>query len=363
MNVSELETPALLIDLAVMERNLQRAADYTRKHGLRFRPHTKTHKIPALGRRQLDLGAVGLTVAKVGEAEVMLNASPGDLLVAYPVVGRSKLRRLMEVARHAQVTVTLDSIEAARQLSDAAREAQLTTGVLVEVDVGFERVGVSPQALPDLARRVARLPNLDLQGIAFFPGHILKLDEQSATALRDLGALVGSLIRDVERCGIPVRLVSGGSTPTMLLSHTIPGLTEIRAGTYIFNDRNTVNCGACLLEDCAASVLVTVISCNTRERVIVDAGSKAFSSDLPVAGSGVNFGFAKEAPEAEFYKISEEHGFLNVTRTDRDFSVGDRLRIIPNHVCSTVNLHEVAYGVRRSIVEQVWRVEARAKLT
>ncbi len=363
MQIHELETPALLIDLDIMERNLREASEYTRNHGLRLRPHTKTHKIPALGRRQLELGAAGLTVAKVGEAEVMLRAEPRDLLVAYPIVGRSKLQRLMEVARKAEVTVTLDSAEAARQLSSAAAEAGLTIGVLVEVDVGFGRVGIAPQAVPELAEFIRKLPHLSFQGISFFPGHILRLGEAADQALSELGSMITWIVGELERAGMPPSIVSGGSTPTLFLSHPVPGLNEIRAGTYIFNDRNTVNCGACGLEDCAASVLVTVVSCAAPERIIVDGGSKTFSSDLPLYETRVSFGHVVETPEALFYRMNEEHGYLDTREARRSLAVGDRLRIIPNHICPAVNLHEVAYGVRGTAVEEVWAIEGRAKLT
>ena len=173
MHVSELDTPALVVDLDIMERNLCRVADYAKGHGLRLRPHTKTHKSPRIGRRQLDAGAAGLTVAKTSEAEVMLGAQPPDLLIAYPIVGRAKMDRLTAVARRARVTVALDSEQAAREISDAAKTAQVEIGVLAEVDVGLGRVGVSPgQPLLDLARAIQKLPGLSLEGITFYPGHI-----------------------------------------------------------------------------------------------------------------------------------------------------------------------------------------------
>jgi D-serine deaminase-like pyridoxal phosphate-dependent protein len=191
MRAADIDTPALLVDLDAMERNLQRVADYTRQHGLRLRPHTKTHKSPRIGRRQLDLGAAGLTVAKVGEAEVMLEAEPADILVAYPVIGRAKLERLMAVARRARVTVSLDSLFAAQQLSEAAQAAGgngIKIGVLAETDVGLGRVGVSPGAeLLDLARGIERLPSLTFEGIAFYPGHIKDTGEQGVEALASLG--------------------------------------------------------------------------------------------------------------------------------------------------------------------------------
>src|ERR1700730_10799473 len=245
MHVSELDTPALLIDLDIFERNLTRVADYAKANDLRLRPHTKTHKVPAVGKLQIDSGAVGLTVAKVGEAEVMLASGTPDLLVAYPVIGRSKLERLTEVARKTRVTVALDSSFAARQLSEAARQAQVSFGVLAEVDVGLGRVGVAPgEELLQLAQAIERLPRLTFDGIDFYPGHIKTAGEDGAdAALKQLGVVVKGILDDFRRAGIEVRLVSGGSTPTLYRSHEVTGLSEIRPGTYVYNDVNTVRSG------------------------------------------------------------------------------------------------------------------------
>ena len=361
--VADLETPALLIDLDIMERNLQKLASYSSKHNLRVRPHTKTHKIPALARKQLDLGAAGLTVAKVGEAEVMLAAEPKDVLVAYPIVGRSKLDRLMGVARRTAVTVSLDSLFVAQQLSGAAHAADIDVGVLAEVDVGLGRVGVLPgEALIDLIREIHRLPGLRFEGLAFYPGQIKVLDSAGDRAIDDLARLLDQVLHDVRAAGFEVKIVSGGSTPTLFHSHRLPGLNEIRPGTYIFNDRNTMLSGACDLEECAASIMVTVVSTAKAGQMIVDGGSKTFSSDRPVANAEVSFGHVVEAPDAVFTKMNEEHGFVELRHAPRKFSAGDRVHIIPNHICVAVNLHESVYGVRNGVVEQVWRVEARGKL-
>jgi len=359
--VSDLDTPALIIDLDVMERNLSRMAEYTRQHDLRLRPHTKTHKIPALARRQIDLGAAGLTIAKVGEAEVMLGANPPDLLLAYPVVGSRKLDRLMEVARRAAVTVSLDSLPVAGQLSRAATEAGVEIGVLAEVDVGLGRVGVAPDAVVALAQAINRLPSLRYRGIAFYPGHIKKLDDAGFQALNSLSKLLTDVIADLERAGLAPEIVSGGSTPTMFHSHEVAGMNEIRPGTYIFNDRNTVFSGACSFDDCAASILATVVSTAKPGQMIIDGGSKTFSSDQPAAGYN-GFGQVVEAPGAVFTKMNEEHGFVDITGAERGFAVGDRVRVIPNHICVAMNLHECVYGVRGDTVEQTWRVEGRGKL-
>ncbi len=363
MFIRQLDTPALLVDLDVMERNLRRAAEYARAHDLRLRPHTKTHKVPELARRQLELGATGITVAKVGEAEVMLGADPPDLLVAYPIIGRSKLERLAAVARRTRVTVMLDNLHAARQLSDAAREAHVEFGVLAEVDVGLGRTGVTPgDELVEFIRGLLRLPYLSYEGIGFYPGHIRSLDNDGLNQIEELDRLLNSVIERLRREGLSPRVVSGGSTPTLYHSHRIRALTEIRPGTYIFNDRNTWLAGACKPEDCAASILVTVVSTSRPGQVIVDGGSKTFSSDRLAPSPEPSFGYVLEAPGAVFTRMNEEHGYLDARKAGVELAVGDRLRIIPNHICTAVNLHEKMYGVRGDRVEAVWEVAGRGKL-
>ncbi|MBI3666276.1 MAG: alanine racemase [Acidobacteria bacterium] len=363
MHISELETPALLIDLDRMESNLCRVALYAKEHGLRLRPHTKTHKIPAIGRKQIELGAAGLTVAKVGEAEVMLSSGTPDLLVAYPVIGASKLRRLMEVARKTRVTVALDSVEAARQLSEAATAGGVTVGVLAEADVGMGRCGVPlGEELVALARGIARLPHLELEGVAFYPGHIRSPKEENRPLMEQLEADVKKIVEDFRVAGLPLRILSAGSTPLLFQSHIFAGITEIRPGTYVFMDKNCVRAGVAAWEDCAVSILTTVVSNARPGYVMVDGGSKTFSSDRLSGSSEVTFGHVVEAPEAVFYNMNEEHGYLDVRPCGRELRIGERLRIVPNHVCVAMNLHEQVYGVRGDEVEQVWRVEGRGKL-
>jgi D-serine deaminase-like pyridoxal phosphate-dependent protein len=357
--VEDLDTPALVVDLDIMERNLRRAAEYCATNNLRLRPHTKTHKSIQMARRQLALGAVGLTVAKVSEAEVMLGAEARDLLVAFPVIGEPKLRRLAAVAGIVRVTVALDSLVAAQQLSRTAIAAGVRFGVLIEIDVGLGRVGVLPGEALELTRAIVGMPHLDWRGITFYPGHIK--DQKDAEKLAALSRAIGNLRRELASAGLEPEIVSGGSTPALYRSHEIEGLTEIRPGTYIFNDLNTIASGACALEDCAASVLVTVVSHTRPERMIVDGGSKTFSSDRLSSG-GPGHGLVMEAPGAAFHKMNEEHGFIDLARAERTFETGEKLRIIPNHICVAVNLHEYVYGVRKGMVEEVWNVEGRGKL-
>ena len=363
MHVSEIDTPALVVDLDVMEQNICRVAEYCKGHGLRLRPHTKTHKSTRIGRRQVAAGAAGLTVAKVSEAEVMTGADAPGLLVAYPIIGQAKLTRLMEVARKTRVTVSLDSAFAARQLSDAARAAQVEVGVLAETDVGLGRVGVDPgEQLVRLAQSIEKLPHLKLEGITFYPGQIKDLEETGLRALAELNELLHGILAEFRAAGIETKVVSGGSTPTLFRSHEIEGLNEIRPGTYVFNDLNTIRSGGCTMSDCAAFLLTTVVSTARPGQMIVDGGSKTFSSDRLANSSEVTFGHVVEAPGARFTKMNEEHGYIDITRAEREFAIGDRVQIIPNHICVAVNLHDQVYGIRGDQVEETWKVEARGKL-
>jgi D-serine deaminase-like pyridoxal phosphate-dependent protein len=290
----------------------------------------------------------------------MVDSGTPDLLIAYPVIGQSKLKRLAEVARKTKVTVALDSVFAARQLSEAAREAQVNYGVLAEVDVGLGRVGVKPgEEVLQLAQAIEKLPRLTFEGITFYPGHI---KGEAGEALKALGQVVHGMLEDFRRAGMEVKVVSGGSTPTLYRSHEVVGLSEIRPGTYVYNDVNTVRSGACNWEDCAVKIMATVVSTARPGHMIIDGGSKTFSSDRLVGSSEASFGRMVEAPEALFHNMNEEHGYVDIRRAGREFSIGDRVHIIPNHVCVAVNLHERVYGVRNENVEQVWKVEGRGKL-
>ena len=363
--LSELDTPAMLVDLDRMEANLRRVASYAAAHSLRLRPHTKTHKSPFIARQQLTFGAAGLTVAKVGEAEVMVDALqdllPIDLLIAFPIVGPIKMRRLAALARRTTVTVALDSMEVARELSTCAAANGISVGVLVEVDVGLGRVGVTPDQLLNLSIEVTRLPGLHFRGITFYPGHI----KDPVAGVAQMEALLHLLTEQesiFRHAGVPLEIISGGSTPTLFRSHQLGPLNEIRPGTYVYEDLNTVESGACSLEDCAASVLTTVVSAARPGHIVIDGGSKTFSSDRPASERASTFGLVVEAPGCAFHKMNEEHGFLDVSAAGRQFAVGERLRIVPNHVCVAMNLHERVYGVRGGRVETTWNVEARGRL-
>jgi D-serine deaminase-like pyridoxal phosphate-dependent protein len=363
MHISELDTPALVVDLDVMEKNLSGMADYCRRHNLHLRPHTKTHKIPELARRQIESGASGITVAKLDEAEVMIDAGLDDLLIAYPIVGPLKTARLARLAERAKITVSLDSAEAARGISAAVAERGSSVGILVELDVGFGRCGLEDEAEAlRLAQTVASLPGLNFKGLMFFPGHFGVEPEQRAILRAQVNEQLDRCVETFGHAGVPVSVVSGGSTPSRYESDQFHGVNEVRPGTYIFNDRNTVGVSAAGLDECALSVLVTVVSTSVAGHAVIDGGSKTFSSDRYQAEDGRGFGLIKEDPDAEIERFSEEHGHVNVSQSERRYTVGERLMVIPNHVCSTVNMHDEIYGVRGEQVETVWRVAARGKV-
>lgn len=355
----DLETPSALVDVDRMTANLDRMAAYAAEHHLALRPHTKTHKTPELAREQLRRGAGGVTVATLHEAETMAGVAD-DLLVAYPPVGRWRLERLLALPAGVRVTVALDSAEALGELSAAAAGAGRTVGVLVEVDMGMHRVGLTtPEAVVALAREAAASPGIEYRGILFYPGHVRERVEEQDPAIerlaRELDALIGAL-RDA---GLEPAVVSGGSTPAAFQSHRIPGLTEIRPGTYIFNDRTTALVGACAWEDCAYSVLATVVSTAVPGQAVVDAGAKALAREEIRAPGAEGYGALLDRPEVVVKTVSEEHGVLDLSRTDWRPRVGDRVRIVPNHVCVSVNLHDTLWAVRGEEVVGSWRIAAR----
>ncbi|HKS72826.1 MAG TPA: alanine racemase [Terriglobales bacterium] len=363
MNVHELSTPALVVDLDIVERNLDTMAALCRQQGVHLRPHTKTHKTPEVARMQLERGAVGVTVAKVGEAEVMGAGGLDEILVAYPVIGTEKLRRLATLAHERSVLVSLDDERTAQELSRAAVKAESNFGILVEFDSGYRRCGLKPgPACAQLATKIEKLPGLRFRGLLTYFGSVWgSADERRAEANRMI-APVRRAVEAMAAARVPVEIVSGGSTPAAEFSSEIPGLTEIRPGTYVYNDLNTFYQGACQLEDCAVRILTTVVSTAVQGHAMIDAGSKTLSSDPLSAGPKAGFGLIMEAPDAPLFKLSEEHGHVDAKKSQHWFSVGEVLSIIPNHICTCVNLHDEAFLIRNNEVVGSWRVAGRGKI-
>ncbi len=363
MTIDQLETPAVVVDLDVLAKNLKGLSDYVRQHNLKLRPHTKTHKIPEIARMQIESGCSGITVAKTGEAEVMAGAGLDNILVAYPVFGAEKDKRLAELARDKKITVAVDSIVTAEALSRAAKQAGTTINLLVEVDVGSRRCGVAtPEEAEKLALAIGKLPNIHFAGVTIYPGHVWLIPAEQAPALNEVESKLSAVLERLSRSGITCEVVSGGSTPSASNSHLMPLLTEIRPGTYVFNDRNTMGVGACDLSDCALRVLVTVVSNAVPGRAIIDGGSKTFSGDRWISGEKTGFGLIVERPDIHFEAMSEEHGHLALPDNGRKPEVGERLTVIPNHVCTCVNMHDRIWYHRNGVVEGSWQVQGRGKV-
>jgi len=359
----ELETPLPIVDLDRLERNLDRAARYAASHRLALRPHIKTHKSPRLAAEQLKRGAVGVTCATPYEAEVMSEVAE-DILLAYPPVGPLRARRIATLPDHVRLTVALDSATAVDDLAAAARAADREIGVYVELDLGMHRVGlpVVDDAIA-LARHIDSSRPLTFAGLAFYPGHIREPADSQDAKLDALRKGVSDALSRFEQAGLSPRVVSGGSTPTMWRTHELSGVTEFRPGTYIFNDRSTAEIGTCDWSDCALSVLATVVSTAVPGQAVIDAGSKALGRE-PLRGAGGaddGFGSLLEHPEVVVKGMSEEHGLLDLSRSTWRPKVGERVRVIPNHVCIVVHLNDVVVGVRGTNVETSWPVAARGR--
>jgi D-serine deaminase-like pyridoxal phosphate-dependent protein len=350
VTIGELDTPTLAVDLAAVERNIGRMQRYCEEHGFALRPHVKTHKLPFLAHLQMRAGAVGIACQKLGEAEVMAAAGLDDILVTFPLVGPLKVDRLAVLAGVARIGVVGDSDVVARSLSVGLAAAGLEVDFLVECDTGFGRTGVQePRAAAELAELVDSLHGLRFGGLMTYPTR-----DESGPWLR-------AAREEVERRGLRVARVSGGGTPTAFRTHEIGEVTEIRAGTYVYGDRACIANGTVPPEDCALRVLATVVSRPTRDRAIVDAGSKALTSDAAV-GADEGFGFVVEYPEARIYQLSEEHGHVDVSACAEQPEVGSTVTIIPNHACGATNLHDEVVIHRAGHVVGIWPVAARGRL-
>jgi D-serine deaminase-like pyridoxal phosphate-dependent protein len=350
LRIDELDTPVPVVDLDIVEHNLAKMQAYCDGHGLALRPHIKTHKIPAFAHRQVELGAKGITCQKLGEAEVMIDAGLDDVLISYPLVGPAKAARLAELSRRAKLRVGLDSALAIETVSAAARASNVPIGVLVEFDSGNQRTGVvSVDEALKLAIQVERTPGLRFDGLMTYPS-------TDATA-----AFVADARHAFSKAGVGIAVVSGGGTPNAWRAHEIAGLTEVRVGTYIYHDRATVAAGAADFDECALHVHATVISRPTPDRAVIDAGSKSLSSDRVDPATGSGYGLIKGYEDAVIERLNEEHGVIDVSRCTRKPQVGERVQILPNHVCVVSNLHDEIAISRGGVLIDTKRVEARGK--
>lgn len=351
------ETPAGVVDLARVRANVGRVTSYCAAHGISWRPHVKTHKSRGLARLQLEAGAGGLTVATPREAEVMASVCD-DLLLAYPVIGRSKLDRVMALPPRVGLTVGLDSVAALGAVARAARGARRTVRILVEADLGMRRVGLQgAEEVVRLARRASDLEGVEYAGLMFYPGHIRGRGREQDAALGALASDLAELCGALRGAGLAPEVVSGGSTPTLWRSHELPDLTEIRSGTAVFFDREGISTGVAEATHIAYTVHATVVSTSVRGQAVVDAGSKALSKE---EDGEHGFAVLLDHPEVALKALSEEHGVLDLGRTRWRPEVGERVRVLPNHVCVSVNLQDELLVEADGAIER-WPLEARGR--
>ncbi len=362
--IEQLEsTPALVIDLPLVRRNIDKLAGYAREHRIGVRPHTKTHKSQFIAKLQTEAGAIGLTAAKVGEAELMAQVSH-DILIAYPASDPARARRMAALARTATVRVALDALDAVDRIADAARQAGSAVGVLVDLDIGFHRTGVqSPKAALEVAQYVSQQRHVRLDGIFFYPGHVWSSAAEQEAELKRIDAILQETIDLWRARGLQALIVSGGSTPTAYQSHLITNQTEIRPGTYLYNDMNTARAGFCTIDDCAARLVCTVVSTAVPEKVVIDAGTKTLTSDRNAKFPDSGHGHVVEYPQARIVRLSEEHGELDVSACDLRPKLGDRVQVIPNHICPCVNLQDEVWLRQADGSLHALKVDARGRLT
>ena len=335
LRVEDLDTPAVIILLDRLTSNIERVQGLIARQGIGNRPHIKTHKIPAIGRMQIEAGAVGLTCQKLGELEVFIDANVcDDYLLSYNIVGLRKTDRLMQLSsRVKRLAVVADNDVVLRGLSEAGLRHSRDIPLLIECDTGFGRNGVqSPEAALDLARLALKLPRIAFEGLMVFPN---------------------------SAAGIALPVVSGGGTPALNRLAEFPMMTEHRAGTYVYNDVMMVQSGVASWQDCALQVRATVVSRPTAARAVLDCGSKVLTSDQYYVQ---HYGRLASYPGAFISALSEEHAIVDLTNAPRRPKIGEVVEVIPNHCCSVSNMNDEVYGVRNGVVEITWPVAARGKV-
>lgn len=359
---NSLDTPAVTIDLDILDKNLKEMANSAQKAEVKLRPHTKTHKSSWIAKEQLNYGAAGITVAKLGEAEEMVAAGMTDILVAFPIVGQPKLERLSKLMEKADIIISTDNVTVARGLSDLGEAVKKKIPLYVDVNTGLNRCGKEPgEETVELIRHLSQLSGVTVQGLMTHAGHgyaqktmedVRKVAQHEAESLVNTQTLL-------ERSGFHIEEVSVGSTPTSTFIAEQVGVTEMRPGAYVFGDRSQLAIGMIGQEQCAMKVVATVVSVPRPGVAIIDAGSKTFSSDVNAHFPG--YGVWDQDDDVYIERLSEEHGNLKVSK-NVNLQVGQQLAFIPNHCCSVTNLHNHLMGCRNGVFEKWITVDARGKV-
>lgn len=355
-----LNTPAVQIDLDIVERNIKKTLTGLSACTIAHRPHIKVHKSIFLAKKQLAMGCKGITCAKLGEAEVMADRGIDDILIAFPLLGEDKLKRYrILLEKNISIRCIINSIEGAKGLSDLGIAMGKRLSVLIELDGGINRGGIKLGApLETFAKQVKDYPGLAIAGIEYYGGDIYGLkdaDSIKARAQKEADDIISSA-KLLENMGLKISILSGGSSYSIRFPEQLSGISEVRAGNYIFNDGSQLSIGMIKPTDCALTILSTVVNRPDANSAIIDAGSKTLTSDR--VGGWDSYGYVVNHPEVEIYKLNEEHGFLR-SNTAITWKVGETVRIIPNHACVVPNLCDEIYGMRNGRLETTIRIDAR----
>lgn len=346
--IDDLDTPAMIIDLDILEKNIREMQEVCRKEDILLQVHIKTHKIPEIAHMQLRQGAVGICCQKLGEAEVMVAGGiRGNILVPYNIVGEQKLIRLVRLCKRARMTVAVDSETTANGISEQLQKDGGSVRVLVELDTGGKRTGVqSPQAAVELAKKVSRMPRLQLQGVMTYPSRL------------EAKSFIEETVSLFRKAGLPIDEISGGGTGREGTSKQI-GCNVTRSGSYVFEGLQRINTTTNPPNPvtCSTRMIVTVVSTPTPDRIIIDGGQKTFERNPPDP-----YGYIVEHPEARIYAMSVEHGHVDVSASSHRFRIGERLSVVPQHQGIAINHHDEVYSVRNGIVEAVWSVAGRGRV-
>ena len=361
-HLNELETPAPIIDLDVLASNISRMQARVSESGKRLRPHLKTHKLPEIARMQGAAGASGVTVAKPSEARIMAAVGVEDIFIAHQVVDPRKLEALAEIAMTTELILAADSVEVVNLYAAAVKGKSAGFKIRIEVDTGLGRAGVQSniEAL-EVATAIERAEGLRLEGMFTHEGHLYRypVREEREREAQHAAQRLKAIVEAVRDAGIEVKTVSMGSTPGAEFLVNEAGIDELRPGNYVFNDVMQVRLGSATFAECALSILATVVSVRAGGRVLIDAGTKALASDCPFPDR--TYGVLPEYPEVVFVSANEEHGYLDAPVGT--FRVGDRVRVISNHACTCLNMHDEVWAIRDEQVEARWGVMARGAVT
>ena len=371
MAVDQIDTPVLLCDLDALDHNIQKLAEHFAASSKQLRPHTKSHKTPAIANMQMAAGAIGVTCAKLGEAEVMADAGIDDVLIANEVIGRRKIERLMELARRCDIMVAVDHPDNLDDLDQAAGAAGVNPRILVEINIGHNRCGVEAESadVVELCREAAQAKHLRFAGVMGYQGHVVDLEDKQAreTGANECLQRLSDCVARIRGAGIDVEIVSTSATGDYYISTTYDVVTEVQAGSYALMDAAYGRLDLGFAH--ALSVLTTVTSRPAEDQVITDAGLKSVTPEhgmpdvrLP-SKEGIDVGWdPKGLRFLECHALSEEHGRLRAVDGPCHLEVGDLIEFIPGHGCTTINLHDHIYAVRDGRLEAIWPIAARGKV-